>query len=123
MIEHELLEPDGVLVVRPKEKLEAEDFVALAALVDPYLEAHGKLAGLLIDAPEFPGWEGFDGLVSHLRFLRDHHRQIAKVAIVSGSPVLSAAPKVAQHFVSAEIKEFPAGDVEAALAWIRSDGE
>jgi hypothetical protein len=74
----------------------------------------------MIEAPSFPGWENFAALLSHLRFVRDHHRRIRRVAVVSDSPLLAVAPKIASHFVSAELRTFDAASRAAALAWIEA---
>ena len=50
MVNYELLRPDGILMIRPVASLEAADFQQIAQEVDPYIEANGKLHGLLIDA-------------------------------------------------------------------------
>lgn len=118
MIRHELLRDRGVLIVHPEGALRAKDFAALAADVDPFIEVHGALNGLMIDAPAFPGWENFAGLVSHLRFVRDHHRLIRRVAVVSDSTLLAFAPRLASHLVSAEVRAFGAAERDAALAWL-----
>jgi len=120
MIQHELLRERGILTLKPKGPLQADDFRTLAAVVDPYIEQHGDLKGLLLDAPAFPGWDDFAALVSHFRFVRDHHRRIRRIAVVSDSAFLSVAPKIATHFVSAEIRTFDAADRAAALAWLES---
>ncbi len=118
MLEHELLAKEGGLIVRPEGPLTAEDFAALAQQADAHIEAHGGLKGLMICAVKFPGWENLDGAISHFRFVRDHHRKIARVAFVSDADMLALLPKLASHFVSAEVKHFR-GDAEAdALAWI-----
>jgi len=119
MLTHELLKDDGILILRPQAALEAADFEALAKEVDPYIEAHGRLRGLLIEAPSFPGWQDFAALISHFRFVREHHRFIARVAAVSDSAFLAIAPRIASHFVSAEVRHFNASDREQALAWLR----
>jgi SpoIIAA-like len=118
MLRHELLADRGILVLKPEGALRAEDFAALASVVDPYIDAHGGLKGLLIEAPSFPGWENFAGLVSHMRFVRDHHRLIRRIAVVSDSTLLAFAPKLANHFVSAEVRAFAGAERAAALAWI-----
>jgi len=118
MIRHELLRERGILIVKPEGALRADDFIALAGAVDPYIEQHGELKGLMIDAPSFPGWENFAALLSHLRFVRDHHRRIRRIAVVSDSTLLAVGPKFASHFVSAEVRTFGAAERAAALAWI-----
>ena len=120
MIHFELLRDRGILILEPRGALTAADFTALAGTVDPYLEEHGDLKGLVVDAPSFPGWDDFAALVSHLRFVRDHHKRIRRIAVVSDSALLSAAPKIASHFVNAEIRNFKAGERAAALAWLES---
>jgi hypothetical protein len=120
MIEHELQRERGILILRPKGALQAADFTALAAVVDPYVESRGDLNGLMIDAPKFPGWDDFAALVSHLRFVRDHHRKIRRIAVVSDSAILSVGPKIANHFVSAEVRPFGAAARAAALAWLEA---
>jgi len=120
MIHYELLRERGVLTLKPEGALRAEDFVALAGTVDPYIEQHGELNGLMIEAGSFPGWKDFAALVSHLRFVRDHHRRIRRIAVVSDSKLLALAPKLASHFVSAEVRTFDVADRAAALAWLES---
>jgi hypothetical protein len=117
MLHHELNEEQGILMVTPEAPLAKSDFEELARVVDPYIEKQGSLAALVIEAQSFPGWENFAGLVSHLRFVRDHHRKIQCVAVISDSKLLSVAPHVASHFVAAEIKQFPAAERQAALNW------
>jgi hypothetical protein len=120
MIQHELLREQGILILKPEGALRAEDFAALAGSVDPYIQQHGDLKGLMIEAPSFPGWENFAALLSHLRFVREHHRRIRRVAVVSDSAFLAVAPKIASHFVSAELRTFDAASRTAALAWIEA---
>ncbi len=118
MIDFTLDPQTAVLTIRPQSALEKSDFTALAEAVDPQIDEHGDLAGLIIEAAHFPGWDGFGALVTHLRFVRDHHRHVKKVAVVTDSHLGDAAERIASHFVAADIKHFPAGDVDAAKAWI-----
>lgn len=121
MIKHELLRERGILILKPEGALRAEDFTALAGVVDPHLQQHGELKGLMIEAPSFPGWDSFAALLSHLRFVRDHHRRIRRIAVVSDSPLLAVAPKIAAHFVSAQLRTFDVAERAAALAWIEAE--
>jgi hypothetical protein len=121
MIDHELLQVEGILVLRPKDRLEASDFEKVAQEVDPYIDANGKLHGILLDAEAFPGWKDFAALVAHLKFVRDHHRKIEKIAVVSDSTFLSVAPRIASHFVQADLRHFPHAQREAASAWLRGE--
>ena len=118
MIAHELLRDKGILIVKPEGPLEKTDFEILAREVDPYIEAQGKLNGLLISAKLFPGWKDFAALVSHLRFVKNHHQKIRKVAAVTDSGFLSIMPHIATHFVDAEIQHFEYRDKDRALDWL-----
>jgi hypothetical protein len=119
MLEHELLQDDGILILRPHGPLQATDFESVAKSVDPYIERKGGLRGIMLEAAAFPGWENFGALMSHLRFVRDHHRLVGKVAAVSDSATLSVAPHIAKHFVKAEVRHFKEAEREAALGWLR----
>jgi hypothetical protein len=118
MIEHTLDTAHSILTVRPRSSLEQSDFAELAATADPYIERTGGLAGLIIDAPTFPGWESLGAMAAHFRFVRDHHRHIRKIALVTDSAVGNVAEHLATHFVSAEIRHFPAGELAAAEQWV-----
>ena len=122
MVEFDLLKADGILILRPQGRLEAADFERVARAVDPYIEANGKLHGLLLDAEAFPGCRDFAALIAHFQFVRDHHRKIEKVAVVSDSSFLSVAPKFATHFVKADVRHFPQSQRDEALAWLRGNG-
>jgi hypothetical protein len=118
MIEHNLDAVNSILVVRPQSALEAADFAQLAKTVDPHIEKTGGLAGLIVEARAFPGWESFGALAAHIRFVREHHKRIRRVAVVTDSAIGNVAEKLASHFVAAEIRRFKAGELEAARQWI-----
>ena len=120
MIEHSLDMKDGVLHLYPKDALDTDDFAELSQVVDPYILEHGGLNGMIIEADAFPGWDTFGAMAAHFRFVKDHHRAIRKVAIVTDSPVGSAAEHLAAHFVSAKIRHFAMDSREAAKAWVTS---
>ena len=106
-----VLEPDGAL--------SEADFKAAAESIDPLIE-EDRLKGLIISTESFPGWESFGALVSHFRFVRDHHEHIRRIALVTDSHLGDVAEKLADHFVSAEIRHFPYGEVESARTWVSS---
>lgn len=117
MIEINLSE-SGILTVKPVAPLEEADFKRLSSIADVWLEDGKELRGLLVDAPSFPGWEDFSGLSAHLRFVRDHHRAIPRIALVTDSAGLSVLPKLARHFVAADVRHFPADERSAAVRWL-----
>jgi hypothetical protein len=120
MLNHELHRTEGILILRPEGPLEASDFERVAKEIDPYIESNGKLRGVMIEAASFPGWKDFAGLFAHLKFVRDHHRKIEKLAAVSDSGFLTVAPKIASHLVNAEVRHFSHAQQEEALQWLRA---
>jgi len=120
MLKHTLLRDAGILIVAPQSPLAATDFSELVKAVDPYIEEHGCLRGLLIHVETFPGWSGFAAFLSHLKFIKNHHQKIQKVAAVTDSGFLSILPTVAGHFVAAEIRHFPFDEKASALDWINA---
>jgi len=123
MIEVEMNIKHSVLTIRPVGPLSQHDFVKAAVMVDPIVVKKGALAGVIIHAESFPGWHDFAALLSHFRFIRDHHQHIKKVAVVSDSSVLIIFPQIAAHFVSAEIKHFHYDAYDEAMAWVITDEE
>jgi hypothetical protein len=118
MIEYNLDTEHSILLVQPKSAIEQDDFVKLAKAVDPHIEATGGLAGLIIETPSFPGWKSFGAMVNQFRFVRDHHKRIKRIGVVTDSHLGDVAEHLTSHFVSAEIRHFPAGQIEEARQWI-----
>jgi hypothetical protein len=114
---HRLLSDKGVLLVDARSTLHAQDFDTLAETVDPWIESHGELNGVVIHARAFPGWETLGTLVRHIQFVRDHHRKVRRIALAVDGKVAHLAPRVGEHFVQAEIKTFGYDQVDAAVLW------
>ena len=107
----------GILYLRPTGPLTSEDFTQLTQAVDPWIQESGKLNALIIEALEFPGWASFSAMLSHFKFVLDHHKLIRKIAVVTNSEAGEVAEDIASHFVAAEIKHFAAGQLEVARLW------
>ena len=120
MIKLELLRDQGIVILSPDGPLEKADFERLAHEIDPFIAANGKLKGLMICAKAFPGWDSFGALVSHLKFVRDLHRQVGRIAAVTDSEFLKIMPHIAKQFVSAQVRQFPSHQRTEALAWLEA---
>jgi len=114
----DLLEDKGVLIMEPHGELEVGDFERVSAEVDPYLDRAGSLRGVMIVAEHFPGWDDFGALTTHIRFVREHHKKIRRVALVSADRLVSAIPRIASRFVDAEVRAFPFDARDEALLWV-----
>ncbi len=118
-LSHRLLSDAGVIVVEVTQALRAEDFDALSATADEWIRAHGSLNGLVLHAHHFPGWESLQGLIQHVRFVRDHHKKIGRIAVVTDSRLASLTPTIAELFVDADLETFAYDKLDDAIAWAR----
>lgn len=121
MLDFELNRAEGILILKPVGPLESTDFEKLAREVDPYIIEKGKLNGLMIFTKSFPGWANFATFLSHIKFVKNHHQKIKKIAAVTGRGFLSIMPQVANHFLQAEVRHFDYDDKDAALDWLKAD--
>jgi hypothetical protein len=111
---------DGVLVLSPQGPLRREDFDSLASVVDPWLEAHNQLQGVVISVHKFPGWENFGSFIRHIEFVSSHQRKVRRVAIAADGILPEIMGKIAPHFIEAEVKQFPFAQKNEAVRWVKS---
>jgi hypothetical protein len=118
MIQHEMHHDKGVLIVKPLGPLAAEDFAAITRDARSYIETNGALDGFMICAEKFPGYKNPQGLWSHLKFVRHHHRKIKKVAFVSDSRFYEIASRLVSCCVQPKVKHFGYHHEDSAMDWI-----
>ena len=118
MLSTKIDKDNGIAILEPEGSLSENDFESATKIIDPYIEATGQLNGLIIHTKSFPGWDSFAALVSHLKFVKEHHKKISRVAFATDSMIGSFAETVASHFVNAEIKQFSYQELEQAKLWI-----
>jgi hypothetical protein len=120
-ISHRVLPEAGVIVVEIQKALRPQDFDALSATADDFINTRGSLNGLVLRTHHFPGWESLQGLIKHVRFVRDHHQKIKHIALVTDAKLANVMPEVAEHFIKAEVRHFGFDKLEEAIAWARTD--
>ena len=121
MLEYMMIEPGGILNVKPFGALTVEDFEGLTRYADAYLRQNGVIGGLLIEAKGYPGWDGFAAFASHLRLRHDYQWQIERVALVSDGPIAPVAERLADPFTAADIRCFASDRCAEALEWLQAD--
>ena len=109
---------NAIATLEPHGALTKEDFNLAVKAIDPYIEANGKLNGLIIATESFPGWDDFAALSRHITFVKNHHQKIKRLAFVTDSVVGGFAENIADHFIEAQIKTFPFGEIGKAKVWI-----
>ncbi len=117
----ELDEVDGIATLMPNGALSEKDFEAASSVIDPYIEKYGNLKGIIINTKNFPGWKSFGSLIKHFKFVKEHHKKVSHVALVTDSILGDFGEKIAGHFVSAEIKQFAFDELNNARCWILND--
>ncbi len=120
MLKHQLLLPEGILILEPDSPLEAADFEGLVREIDPYIAEHGKLSGLMIRAKAFPGWANLEAFRAHMQFIKSHHQKIVRLAMVTDSKLLGELPKIAAHLVDVQVKHFSESQHADALRWLKT---
>jgi len=118
MLSVEIDEVNGLAILEPDGPLTKGDFELAAKIIDPYIENTDQFNGIIIHTESFPGWDSFAALASHLRFVKEHHKKISRVAISTNSVIGNFSEAVASHFVNAEIKLFSYQELEQARDWI-----
>ena len=120
MLNYSILEPEGVLVLKPDAPLKQEDFADLTTSVDAYLAKHGKLHGALVYSRKFPGWEDVSGFTAHIQFVREHRTKVGRIAVVTDSVIADVVESIAKFFTPAEVRRFHFDEYDAALVWVRA---
>ncbi len=118
MLNVQIDQEKSIAILEPNGALSKEDFIEAGNIIDPFIEESGKLNGLIIYVKSFPGWDSFSALVTHLKFVNEHHKDITRLAFVTDSIVGKFAEHIANHFVKAEVQSFSFDQLEEAQTWI-----
>lgn len=118
MLDVNLDEQDGIVLLTPDGALTEDDFKNATTVIDNYIDKYGDLNGLIIHSKDFPGWDSFGAFIEHFKFIKNHHEKVTHVAIVTDSMLGDFGEKVASHFVNAEIKHFAFDDYDSVKNWI-----
>lgn len=116
----ELDKEKHLLTLEPTQALVRNDFVHLENQIEPYLSEGNTLKGVMIKTKNFPGWDSISAMKEHFMFVKAHHKQIEKLALVTDSSFLDAAQSIASVFVHPQIKEFDYNQADDALKWLLS---
>lgn len=108
----------GVLTVDITSPLTSENFGILTYEVDNWIARGGVLKGIVVHVKTFPGWQNVGSFIRHFQFVKNHHRKLRRVAISSDGSFAEMIPKLAQHFVEAEVKTFGYDKLSEAQDWV-----
>ena len=107
----------GTLKVHISETLDEGDFVKLGAEADQLIKLQGSI-NVLVDATDFEGWNSMAAARKHFTFVREHNKNVARIALVAGHRWQHWIAGIASVFVHPEIKVFDKGEIVAAEDWL-----
>lgn len=117
MLKTEIDDKNNLFVVTPEGTVSEADFEGLGDAVNDYINRNDKAPGIVLDAAGLPHWKNAAALFAHMKLVRDHHKLISKVALVSDSTTLSIMPVLVDLFLDAKVRHFPQADLEKAKSW------
>lgn len=117
MLKTEIDEKNNLCIVTPEGTVSEADFEGLGDTVNDYINRNDKAPGIVLDAAGLPHWKNAAALFAHLKLVRDHHKLISKVALVSDSTTLSIMPVLVDLFLDAKVRHFPQANLEKAKTW------
>ncbi|NOY70798.1 MAG: STAS/SEC14 domain-containing protein [Gammaproteobacteria bacterium] len=116
-------EANNIAILEPDAELSEKDFTSAARIIDQYLEKSGSLNGVIIHVKTFPGWDSFSALVTHLKFIKEYHKRVSNLAVVTDSSIGFFAERVGSHFINAKVKKFDFNEFDKSVKWITSDNK
>ena len=120
MLAYHLNPETGIVELRPRGPLEAQDFTSLWLTMKSYIEDHGRLRGLLLELDRFPGFDDWDAIAAQIRFVRRNLPKVDRIARLTDNPWLEPRPDVLRLLTPLEVKRFPLERRGDAFAWIVS---
>jgi hypothetical protein len=99
--------------------LNHHDFKELAQKIDPLINRFGSLK-LFVDATHFTGWDNSQAAEQHFRFVKEHHKKIDKIAVISGHAWQHWLISVIKIFIHPEIKIFSDHQFPEARNWLQT---
>lgn len=123
MLNIEIRERENIAVISPDGAITTADIDRLAEQVNTYINEYDKVPNLVIQTLGIPHWSSFEALERHLKFVRNHHKIVKKIAFVSDSKLLWLAKTLVQHFVGAQIRRFPQEALDDAVSWAQVEDD
>lgn len=107
----------NVLRFKISDRITAEDVRDMSRIMADAIAASGKIR-LLIEIEGFRYMEP-EALREKLEFVRDHAKNIEKMAVVSDRTWIKAWLKVGTFFTHKEGEHFNRAEIQAAWEWVR----
>jgi stage II sporulation SpoAA-like protein len=116
-------ESKSIVILEPSSSLSQKDFERAKYIIDDHLVLRREIRGIIIKTKEFPCWQSFKAFLSHLNFIKNHHKRVRNIALVTDSKILNMAEHFAKHFINADIRHFGFDEFEHAQGWIFNNND
>jgi hypothetical protein len=73
----------------------------------------------MVDPSSFEGWEDISAFETHVKLVRDHQENIARIAAIVGPDWLRGLITVFRTFLHPEVRMFEKDEVAEATEWLR----
>jgi hypothetical protein len=123
MIDIETKRSENVFILTPKGSISADDIKTVASTIDAYINEHDAIPRLVFRLSEFPHWKDFGAIAAHFELVKDHHKIIPKVAIVSDNNLLAIVRVLVDQFTGAQIRRFPEEAFADAVNWAAMESD
>jgi hypothetical protein len=109
--------PAGVVALRAVGKVEAADYEqVLAPAIKSAIAEHGKLRLVYELGDKFEGYSA-GAAWEDMKLLGPNITKFERFAVVTDHAMISGAVRAFGILMPGEVKIFPAGELDAALAW------
>jgi hypothetical protein len=88
--------------------------------VDELLRRKGRLNGVLVDARDFEGWADFAAFAAHVKFIRDHHEMVDRIAIVNSGENRDFLTRLFDMVPDISFRFFSEKEENKARRWLES---
>ncbi len=120
MIEKMPESTDAMLAVKASGSLTHKDYQNLfIPELNACIQKNGKARALLYMDENFTGWE-LEAVWDDAKFGMQHRNDFIKMAIVGGPDWVDWSVKVAEFFISGEVKTFDTEQLREALEWVKN---
>jgi hypothetical protein len=109
--------PEGVLAFKAVGKVEAADYEdVLTPAIEAAVAAHGKIRLVYELGTEYEGYSA-GAAWEDMKLWTPHLRSWERCAVVTDHRLIADALKAFAMLMPGDVKVFPVGDRDAALAW------
>ncbi|MCB0196344.1 MAG: STAS/SEC14 domain-containing protein [Anaerolineae bacterium] len=109
---------EDVLGFKASGDISKADYETMIPAVEAALQTY-ETVHMLLDLTEFKG-EKAEAWGADLKFGRDYHKKISKMAIVGDKKWEEWLTKVAGPFYAVEAKFYHSAEIDSAWAWLRT---